>query len=212
LSIATYIMKESMNLLHPYIPFITEEIWQSLKTGEEESIVISPWPTAEEIYVNPATEAEMVFIQDAISAIRNIRAEMNVPPAKTANLYIRGDQSKTRLLTQNKEYFQSLAKVDELRNWTNEMEHEATATAVIQAAELFVPLADLIDIDKEKTRLEKEISRLEGLQKGFSAKLSNENFISKAPEKVVIAEKEKLANIEENLAKVRNIYKNLQEK
>ena len=212
LSVATYIMKESMNLLHPYIPFITEEIWQSLKSGDDESIVISSWPAAEENYINTATETEMVFIQDAISAIRNIRAEMNVPPAKTANLYIRGDQSKTMLMSQNAEYFQSLAKVDQLLSWTEDMAHEATATAVIQAAELFVPLADLIDIDKEKNRLEKEISRLEGLQKGFSAKLSNKNFISKAPENVVIAEKEKLANIEENLIKVRNIYQNLQEK
>jgi len=212
LALATHIMKESMNLLHPFMPFISEEIWQSLKIDDDQSIVICPWPAFEDEYINENVNNNMNFLQEAISSIRNIRAEMNVPPAKTASLFIRGDKTKMKLIHEYGSYFQSLAKIEKIEDSSESIEHEVIATAVVQAAELFVPLADLIDIDKEKMRLEKEISRLQGLQKGFSAKLSNENFINKAPEKVVKAEQEKLANIEENLDKVRNNYNNLQRK
>jgi len=210
LSIATYIMKESMNLLHPYIPFLTEEIWQSLKLSGDESIVIESWPESDNNLIDDTSEQNMIFIQDSIGSIRNIRAEMNVPPGKTASLYIRGDKTKSTLIYENIEYFQSLAKVDQIHPYSEELSHEATATAVIHGVELFVPLAELIDVDKERLRLEKEIQRLEGLSKSISAKLSNENFISKAPEKVVNAERDKLSNIKQNLEKIRDNYNNLQ--
>ncbi len=210
LSVATYIMKECMSLLHPYIPFITEEIWQSLKISGDESIVVGSWPVIDNNLIDDEAEQNMTFLQDAISAIRNIRAEMNVPPGKTAGLYIRGDETKSQLIHNNTEYFQSLAKVDIIHNYSDKLLHEATATAVIQGVELYLPLADLIDVEKERMRLEKEIKRLEGLVKGFSAKLANEKFISKAPEKVVNAEREKLVNIRQNLKKVRNNFNNLQ--
>ncbi len=210
LSVATFIMKETMNLLHPYIPFITEEIWQSLNNAENESIVTTGWPEYKNEFINEQAEENMVFLQEAISALRNIRAEMNVPPGKTASLYIRGDDAKSLLIQDNIEYFQSLAKVDDIHSYSDTLSHKATATAVVQGAELFLPLAELIDVDKERVRLEKEITRLEGLDKSFSAKLANEKFINNAPEKVVVAEREKLTNIRLDLEKLRNNYNNLQ--
>jgi len=116
------------------------------------------------------------------------------------------------LLRENFEYFQSLAKIEKIHDYSADLAHEVTATAVIRGAELFMPLAGLIDIEKEKSRLEKEINRLEGLAKGFSTKLTNEKFLNNAPEKVVSAEREKLNNVRKNLEKIKNNYKNLQKK
>jgi len=136
---------------------------------------------------------------------------MNVPPGKFASLYIRGNEAKSKLIHEYKEYFHSLGRIDTIHAFSGEKEKMAAATAVVQGVELFVPLAELIDLDKEKMRLEKEIKRLEGLEKGTRAKLANQNFVQKAPQNVVAAEKEKLANVVENLKKVRENYEKLED-
>jgi valyl-tRNA synthetase len=212
LSIATYVLKESMSLLHPYIPFITEEIWQTLKIEDDHSIVVSSWPQSGPDMLDEESEKKMIFIQDAISALRNIRAEMNVPPGKTAGLYIHGPEAQLQLINDNVEYFQGLAKVDHIHPFSDQISEEAMASAVIDGVDFFLPLAELIDVEKERQRLEKEIQRLEGLAKSFSAKLANQSFLDKAPEKVVRSEQEKLANIKQNLDKVRTNYDKLQKK
>lgn len=209
ISIASYIMKETMSVMHPFIPFITEEVWQSFVEGENASIVIDSWPETKDQYVDENAEKELIFIQDIIGAIRNIRAEMNVPPGKTAPLYVRSNKQALEIINRNEDYFSSLAKIELIKEYTTELEQTVTATAVVQGTELFIPLADLIDIEKEKTRLSKEIERLQGLVSGISAKLANKNFVEKAPEKVVNSEKEKLANIEGSLAKVTDNYQKL---
>ncbi len=206
LSVAAFIMKESMSLLHPYIPFITEEIWQALKDPEEKSVVIQPWPRAQQDFIDPASENQMQVIQDAIGAIRNIRAEMNVPPGRTAHLYLRGDADLTGIINRHNAYFTSLAKIENIQAYSKEIGHEPVATAVIGKLELFLPLADLVDLDKEKSRLEKELQRLSALEKGLKAKLANEKFLQKAPKEVVQSEKQKLANIQESLRKVKSNY------
>jgi valyl-tRNA synthetase len=113
------------------------------------------------------------------------------------------------MINRDKEYFRSLAKVDDIHPYSAKLEDTVTATAVIEGTELFIPLADLIDVDKEKVRLEKEMQRLQGLEKNISGKLSNQNFISKAPEAVVTAEKDKLAKILESLVKVTQNFEKL---
>ncbi len=210
LSVAAYIMKGSMDLLHPYIPFITEEIWQALKTADEQSVVIQSWPKADSGFDDAGAENDMALIQDAIGAIRNIRAEMNVPPGKTAHLYLRGDTELTEVIQRYETYFASLAKVESIQPFSDDLAHEPVATAVIGKLELFLPLADLVDLDKEKARLEKELERLTGLEKGLRAKLANEKFLEKAPAKVVETEKQKLANIQESLHKVKVNYQRFQ--
>jgi len=209
LSIAIHIMKETMNLLHPYMPFISEEIWQSFKIKDDQSVVISSWPEVKDEYIDEEAEADIAFLQDAISAVRNIRAEMNVPPGKTAQLFFRSSNGKNELLTRYKIYFESMSKINEITQYTKEDLPVATATAVIHGVELLLPLEGLIDIEKEKARLNKEIMRLEEQEKGIRTKLANKNFLKKAPEKVVTIEKEKLQKIENNLAKVKENYYNL---
>jgi valyl-tRNA synthetase len=113
------------------------------------------------------------------------------------------------IINRDQEYFESLAKVDRIYSYSSELDGTLTATAVVEGTELFIPLADLIDIEKEKARLEKEMNRLQGLQKNISGKLSNQNFVNKAPDTVVATEKQKLAKIEESLALVTNNFEKL---
>jgi len=203
LSVAKYIMKEAMDLLHPYIPFITEEIWQALKAPDEKSVVIQAWPEAKTDLIDPESEHQMSIIQEAIGAIRNIRADMNVPPAKTAHLYIRGDARSTGIINRHASYFTSLAKVENIQAFSDDIGQEPVATAVVGGLELFLPLAELVDLEKEKARLDKELQRLTGLEKSLRAKLANEKFLEKAPKEVIQAEKQKLVNIQESLQKVK---------
>jgi valyl-tRNA synthetase len=209
LSIATYIMKETMDIMHPFMPFITEEVWQSFKDRREDSIIVQSWPQVKTDYLNDSADKEMIFIQSLIGAIRNIRSEMNVPPGKAAPLYVRSNDSVMDIINRDQEYFESLAKVDRIYSYSSELDGTLTATAVVEGTELFIPLADLIDIEKEKARLEKEMNRLQGLQKNISGKLSNQNFVNKAPDTVVATEKQKLAKIEESLALVTNNFEKL---
>ena len=212
LCIASYIMKQTMSLLHPYMPFISEEIWQTLKETDEESVVISPWPVEQPEFRNETAEKEMSFLQNVIGTIRNIRAEMNVPPGKTAHLIVRAEQKIKDFFKQNSVSFLNLAKIDSISEYAPESVKGATVTAVIDGTEIFMPLADLIDLDKERQRLSKEILRLEGLHKSMSAKLSNEKFLNQAPPEIVKNEQEKLTNINQNLEKIKKNYNNLTEK
>jgi len=209
LSIAGFIMKETMGLLHPYIPFITEEIWQALKEGNDESVVTSSWPVYRPELLDENSGKDMIFLQNVISALRNIRAEMNVPPGKTAHLVVKADKKIYELIQQNSVSFLNLAKIDRIEEHTPQLVHGAAASAIVEGAEFFIPLADLIDLDKERQRLTKELQRLEGLQKTLSAKLNNEKFIRNAPPEIVKNEREKLNNIEQSQEKVKKNYNNL---
>jgi valyl-tRNA synthetase len=209
LRLATWLMKESMNLLHPYMPFISEEIWQRLNVSGEGSSVISAWTTADKSWIDDAAEKEMNMVQDLISSVRNIRAEMAVPPSKTAPLYVRADDNLFNLIKSNELYFSSLARVEEIIRWSETVAGEATATAVNHGVEIFVPLADLIDLDRERQRLSREIERLEGLVKGIQSKLGNDSFVKRAPVEVVQTERNKLANLESNLDKLKANYEQL---
>jgi valyl-tRNA synthetase len=209
LSIAAYIMKHSMSLLHPYMPFLSEEIWQTFKKGGEESVVISSWPEPRPDLLDENAEQDMLFLQSVIGAIRNIRAEMNVPPGKTAQLFVRAERKTQELFRNNSISFLSLAKIDTIREYAPHLVQGAAATAVIDQTEIFLPLAELIDLDKERLRLQKEIQRLSALQQSLSAKLNNEKFLKNAPPEIVKTEQEKLLNIGQSLEKVKNNYQNL---
>ena len=202
-------MKTAMELLHPFIPFITEEIWQNMKTSGEESVVISPWPKVNKALYDETAEKQIAFIQESISAIRNLRAEMNVPPAQKIKVHFKTDGAMADVIKQNAAHFKALAKIEELSALPENFVREEAGIVVVQNTEYFIPLKEALDLDKEKARLEKEIQRLEGLEKSALAKLNNENFLNKAPEKVVQAERNKLTNIRENLKKLRGNYEKL---
>ena len=206
LSIASYVMKTSMELLHPFMPFISEEIWQFFKPGKEESVTQSNWPVANKNWSWTEDIRKMEIIQNVITSIRTIRAEMNVAPSRKAELFLKGIDSDIDILEENKNIIFNLAGIERVRRIAEKETPDKCVSAVVDGIELFVPLADLIDLDIERARLEKEINRLEGLIKSVEKKLSNENFISRAPENVVLNEKDKLENFQESLTKVMNSY------
>ena len=183
----------SLKLLHPYMPFITEEIFCSLQ-DEEESIMVSEWPVFEEEFDFKAEENEVEMIKNAVRNIRNLRADMNVPPSKKASVYVVSEKEEVRrVFEDSKVFFATLGYASEVHVQADKagIAEDAVST-VIPDAVIYMPFAELVDVEKEIARLEKEAGRLEGEIKRAKGMLSNERFVSKAPEAKVEAEKEKL--------------------
>ena len=183
-----------LKLLHPYMPFITEEIFCSLQ-DEEESIMISSWPAYDESLCYEKEEMEVEAIKVAVRNIRNLRAEMNVPPSRKASLFVVSDKDQIReIFDRSKVFFATLASASEVHIQADkEGIAEDAVSTVIPDAVIYIPFADLVDVDKEIARLEKEAARLKGEIKRAQGMLANERFVSKAPAAKVEAEKEKLA-------------------
>jgi len=203
LRVASFIMKESMELLHPFIPFITEEIWQRFKKGDEQSIVTSQWMNPDASFKNTAAEKSMFFLQETISSLRNMRSEMDVPPGKDMDLIVNGKDDLFEIIKTNEQYLKSLAKVENIKKLDKSFDKNDAATTVVQGLEFFVPLSDLIDKEKERARLEKELIQLQNLEHAIQNKLNNKNFVERAPQNVVEGERKKLSDIQENLEKVK---------
>ena len=183
----------SLKLLHPYMPFITEEIFCSLQ-DEEESIMVSDWPVFEEAFDFKAEENEVEIIKNAVRNIRNLRADMNVPPSKKASVYVVSEKEEVRkVFEDSRVFFATLGYASEVHVQADKagIADDAVST-VIPDAVIYMPFAELVDVEKEIARLEKEAKRLEGEIKRAKGMLSNEKFISKAPAAKVEAEKEKL--------------------
>ena len=183
----------SLKLLHPYMPFITEEIFCSLQ-DEEESIMVSDWPVFEEAFDFKAEENEVEIIKNAVRNIRNLRADMNVPPSKKASVYVVSEKEEVRkVFADARVFFATLGYASEVHVQADKagIADDAVST-VIPDAVIYMPFAELVDVEKEIARLEKEAKRLEGEIKRAKGMLSNEKFISKAPAAKVEAEKEKL--------------------
>lgn len=198
-----YVLLQAMKLLHPYMPFITEEIFCTLQS-EEESIMISTWPEYSETQCFPEEEKAMELVKAAVKGIRNVRAEMNVVPSRKAKVYIVSGQEEIRnVFTAMENDYQTLLFASEVEITTEKpADMENAVSVVIPNATLYMPLADLIDFAKEKERLEKEKKRLEGELKRVNGMLNNEKFISKAPQAKIDEEKEKLAKYTDMMEKV----------
>ena len=191
-------MSGTLKLLHPFMPFITEEIWQALP-HQGESIMIAQWPVWEESLNFAAEEAEFTRVMDAIKAVRNVRTEMNVPPSKKASLFIETKFAETFLASAL--FFQRLASAS-----TVEVEEHYDMPGAVQvitdSARVFIPMDELIDREKELARLAKEKASCEKDIEFVMKKLSNEGFVAKAPAKVIENEREKLAKAQEKLQKI----------
>jgi valyl-tRNA synthetase len=192
---AQYVLNEvlvkCMKLLHPFMPFITEEIYQSL-IHDSESIMISKWPEFDESHVFAEEEEKVNTVIQAIRSIRNIRAEMNVPPSRKAGIIFVTDESKFALLQDSEPLFNRLASANGIRTTSDRSDvPENSATAVVPGIEIFIPLEELIDFEKEIERLEKELENLKDELDRVNKKLSNENFVKKAPENIVEEERKK---------------------
>ncbi len=184
-----------LKLLHPFMPFITEEIFKSIQS-EEETIMYAAWPTYKEELNFVREEKEVSLLKDAIKAIRNLRAEMNVAPSRKAKMYVVSDSAEVReIFEQGKVFFQNLAFAAETVIQENKDGIEANAVSVvISGASIYMPFADLVDIEKETERLNKERARLASEIERVDSRLANEGFVSKAPEKLINEEKEKREN------------------
>ena len=201
-----WVLSQTLKLLHPFLPFITEEIWQSLP-HEGESIMVSAYPSADPALLFPEDEASMARIITLIKAIRNRRAEMNVPPSRKAKLSIISSYKDT-FNDHASVFFTRLASASEVA-YVDSYEDESSVQLVTDSAKAFIPLSDMIDTEKELARLTKEKEHLLGEIERLTKKLSNEGFVAKAPAAVVEGEKIKLAKYEETLAGIESAIKQL---
>ncbi len=197
------VLIDALKLLHPYMPFITEEIFLTIQS-EEESIMISSWPEYSEERAYTKEEKEVEIIKEAVRGIRNIRTEMNVPHSRKALVYVVSDNDDiVSAFNDGKLFFTSLAMASEVIIQGDKSGIADDAVSVVIAnATIYMPFADLVDIEAEIARLTKEEERLNSEISRCKGMLSNEKFISKAPEAKVNAEKEKLANYEQMLSQV----------
>jgi len=198
--VLTYVLSNTLKLLHPFMPFITEEIWQHLP-HEGQSIMISQWPEFDKEYVFDDEEKQMYLIMDAIKSIRNVRAEMNVAPSKKAKLFI--VTNNHAVFEKGKVFFEKMAGASDVQVMAEEAGiPENAVSVVVEGAKMFMPLDDLVDRQKEIERLEKEKQNLEKELQRVDGKLSNAGFVSKAPAHVVEEEKQKRAKYAAMLEKV----------
>ncbi|MCR4788742.1 MAG: valine--tRNA ligase [Lachnospiraceae bacterium] len=190
---AKTVLLDALKLLHPYMPFVTEEIFCNLQ-DEEESIMISKWPEFSKDRVFEKEERSIEIIKDAVRGIRNVRTEMNVPPSRKAQVFVVSkDDGVISAFTEGKLFFESLSYASDVTIQQDKSGiAEDAVSVVIPNADLYIPFAELVDVSKEIERLQKEKQRLEGEVKRVNGMLGNEKFISKAPESKVNEEKEKL--------------------
>ena len=204
-AVLVYVMSETLKLLHPFMPFITEEIWQTLP-HEGETIMKAPWPVYSEKLIFDEDEAKMEIIMEAIRAIRNRRGEMNVPPSRKAHVYIASD--KTEEFETATVFMQRLASASDVT--VGESFDIPNAVSIVTAhAKIYIPMGDLVDFEAERKRLTKEKENAEKKLAQINNKLSNPGFLSKAPQQVVDGQKaeaeklsEKIKMIDESLSQL----------
>jgi valyl-tRNA synthetase len=201
-SVLAYVLDQTMRLIHPFMPYISEEIWQHLP-HEGETITLASWPEYDPALENPEAVAEMNLLMDTIRAVRNIRAEVNVPMSKKIELMVKANNDETSsIIERNSHYIKRFCNTSEFESGLNLSSPDKAMTAIITGAELYLPLAGLIDIEQEVARLEKELQNLEGEVLRVEKKLANEGFVAKAPAKVIEEERAKQADYSDKRDKV----------
>ncbi|MGE7836796.1 valine--tRNA ligase [Viridibacillus arvi] len=211
-SVLAYVLDNTMRLLHPFMPFITEEIWQNLP-HEGESITVAAWPTVDETLTSQAQSDNMKLLMDIIRAVRNIRAEVQTPMSKKVPLYVSAKDAATlAVLEDNKAYLEKFCNPEPLTLGEGIEAPGQCMSAVVSGAELFLPLEGLIDVAAEIERLSHELEKWDKEVKRVQGKLNNERFVSKAPDDVVAAERakeadyiEKYATVEKRINELKNM-------
>jgi len=200
-----------LKLLHPFMPFITEEIWQTMRPRElDDAIITAPWPEYSDRVIDEGDLALFSTIQSMISSIRNIRAEFHVPQRAEIDILLKAKSGELAgRFRENEWIFRKLQDIGEFSVSTDLQKPEASASAVVDGSEIFIPLEGLIDLDKERERIEKEIDRLEGFLKSVEKKLNNKQFVENAPDEVVQRERDKKEDTETNLSKLNGILEEL---
>ena len=205
-SVLVYVLTDILKLLHPFMPFITEEIYQAIP-HDCESIMISKWVEYDENLCFAENEAKMEVLMSAIRAIRNRRAEMNIPPSKKAKVYI--ETENTELFEAGAQFIIRLASANEVEVKSGFDNLENTVTIVTDNAKIYIPMGDLVDFEAERKRLEKELAQAQDKLDFINKKLSNPGFVNKAPEKVVNQNKEDALKLEDKIANIKNSIESL---
>lgn len=187
-----------MRLTHPFMPFITEEIWQTiapLAGVKGESIMRQPYPVADDNKIDEAAVAEMEWVMQFITGVRSIRSQMSIAPKKQLPVLLKDAQTGKTRLENNRNFLSRLANLESIEVLDGEA--PAAATALVGKMEILIPLEGLIDKEAEIARLNKEMSKLDKVIKQSSGKLANENYVAKAPAEVVAKEREKLGEMQQ---------------
>lgn len=207
------VLQQSMRLLHPLMPFITEEVWQTVKEYfpmEETALIIAKFPIAEEAKIDNAINDNMSFVQETITAIRNLRKQVNLSPGLDIEITINvAEESQKELFNAYQNYFAKLAKVVQMNIFVNGEKVAGAIAAVVRNIEIFLPLTGLVDLVKEKDKLLKQIEKLENELSGIDRKLNNEKFIQNAKAEVVEKEKEKFTEVKSKLDTIQELYDSL---
>jgi valyl-tRNA synthetase len=206
-----HVLRNSLKLMHPAMPFVTEEIWDRIKSPEEERIIVSSWPEANPAFDFPKEAAETELFKETVYKIRNVRGEMNIAPDKKANVVFKtGRQDFVSLINREMAHLKALAKINEVTIDSGYTPGNTDASAVMPDVEIYLPLSGLIDFDKERARLEKEMIQAESELKKVDGKLNNETFRAKAPKEIIekeTARREELsgiiAKLKENIEKLK---------
>ncbi len=193
--VAVHVIKGILTLLHPYSPFITEEIWSYFRNDADSDLIVSPWLNGNESQADTEADTSMGLLKEMVTAVRTIRSRMNVPPGKKADLVIRNVNGHQSNIESFDDIIKTLGRINKITLGANLEKPDQSATAVVQKMELFVPLKGLIDLDQEIARLSKRLDELKGHLVGVEKKLANENFVNRAPENVVAHEKQNLQDM-----------------
>ena len=200
IQVLVYVLDQTLRLLHPFMPFITEEIWQSLP-HEGDALIVAKWPEYSETLAFKAEENNMESVMNAIRAIRARRTEMNVPPSKKAALFV--VTSSPEIFTEGEGFIQRLAYADAVTMLDTDPENlDGMVTITTADAKLYIPMGQLVDVQKEIERITKELEAAKKFLGSLEAKLSNEKFVARAPEAVVAAEREKAAKTADLIAQL----------
>ncbi len=208
LGVLVYVLDQTLRLLHPFMPFVTEEIWQSLP-HQGPALIVAQWPEFRQDLCFAEEEGHMESVMEAIRAIRNRRAEMNVPPSKKAALYVVTHQQQA--YTEGEGFIRRLAYAESVTLLDKEPETlNGMVTCATADAKLYIPMGQLVDLDKERERVAKELEKAKKNLASLNAKLANPNFVSRAPEAVVNAERDKAAKAAELIARLEQSAQSLQ--
>lgn len=189
--ILAYVLDQTLRLIHPIMPFVTEELWQDMP-HKGESIMVAKYPSANDDLNDPAAEESMARLIELITAVRNIRSDANAPMSKPVDLLIKvKDDAAAKVYTDNREYIDRLCHPDDLQIGTDVKAPKLALSAVLNGGEVFIPMAELVDMDAERARMKKEVGKLEKEVQRSQKKLSNQKFVDNAPDKVVESERQK---------------------
>jgi valyl-tRNA synthetase len=195
------VFENSLRLMHPFIPFITEELWQQIPHVGE-TIVRAPYPATSQAWLNPAAETDFEFLQAVVTAVRNIRGSMKVPPSLKVNVAIKGSAARLALLEGLRPYLMNLDRIEALSMAEDMVRPSHSATAVVQDVEIYVPLEGLVDLDVEKGRLTRDLSKVREDMAQLERKLSRDDFLTRAPEEVIEKERMKYDGLRERASKL----------